>query len=152
LWRSTAGVQSGPQGGTAALAETYFVHQFKPKFIEAGLLSEPETLAMVTRTNRQIHQLAPVLNSPSIAEGAAVESSPPHVPVEVLTKRHGGAVYVFAVGMRDGQTSARIRVAGLKGRARAEVLGEGRGLEVTDGAFRDTFKPWDVHLYKIAAE
>jgi hypothetical protein len=69
-----------------------------------------------------------------------------------MTKRHGGAVYVFAVGMRDGETTARITVAGLKGRARAEVLGEGRGLEVTDGAFRDQFKPWDVHLYKIAAE
>jgi hypothetical protein len=30
----------------------YFVHQFKPKFIEAGLLSEPDTLAMVTKTKR----------------------------------------------------------------------------------------------------
>ena len=32
-------------------------------------LAEPDNLAMVTQVNRQIHQLAPVLNSPTVAEG-----------------------------------------------------------------------------------
>jgi hypothetical protein len=43
-------------------------------------------------------------------------------------------------------------VAGAVGRARAEVIDEGRTLDVRDGAFRDTFQPWDVHLYKIRTE
>jgi len=32
----------------------YFVHQFKPKFIEAALLADPEILAAVSAINRQI--------------------------------------------------------------------------------------------------
>src|SRR5687768_13159208 len=39
----------------------YFVHQFKPNFIEASLLADPELLQGVTRINAQIKQLAPVL-------------------------------------------------------------------------------------------
>jgi hypothetical protein len=37
-------------------------------------------------------------------------------------------------------------------RPKTEVIDEGRTLDVSDGVFRDTFQPWDVHLYKIKAE
>src|SRR5262245_6477892 len=127
----------------------YFVHQFQPKFIEAGLLADAEMLAQVTAINRQIHELAAVLSGPAVPDGVTVESSVKKVPVEAMLKRRGGVVYVFAVGMRSAETSADFRVAGLRGRARAEVLGENRSLEVREGAFRDSFQPWDVHLYRI---
>jgi hypothetical protein len=130
----------------------YFVHQFKPKFIEAGLLADEAMLAKVTETNQQIQRLAPVLNSPSIPDGVAVTSSSAEVPVEAMVKRHGGATYVFAVGMREGKATATFTLAGVKGRAEAEVLDEGRTLEVSDGVFRDTFGAWDVHLYKVKTE
>ena len=52
----------------------YFVHEFKPKFNEHALLDDPEMLAAVTAINRQIRDLAPVLNSP-IAEGVATVRS-----------------------------------------------------------------------------
>jgi hypothetical protein len=130
----------------------YFAHQFRPKFIEAGLLADEAMLAGVTETNRRIHRLAPVLNSPSVVAGVNVTSSPAEAPVEAVLKRHGGAAYVFAVGMRNAQATATFTVAGIKGRARAEVIDEGRTLEVHDGVFRDTFRPWDVHLYKIQTE
>jgi hypothetical protein len=127
----------------------YFVHEFKPKFIEAGLLADTEMLAQVTAINRQIHELATVLNTASVPDGVEVESSNKNVPVEAMLKRHEGSVYVFAAGMRDGKVEARFRVAGLTGRERAEVLGENRNFDVREGAFRDTFQPWDVHLYRI---
>jgi hypothetical protein len=127
----------------------YFVHQFKPTFIEAGLLADEAMLAQVTAVNKQIHELAPVLNSDSIADGVSVQTSNADVPVEAMLKRHGSGVYVFAVGMRDGQTAATFQVAGLAGKGRVEVLGEQRGIEIRDGAFTDTFQPWDVHLYCI---
>ncbi len=130
----------------------YFAHQFKPKFIEAGLLADEAMLAGVTATNKQIHRLAPVLNSPSVPGGVTVSSSPSEVPVEAVVKRQGGATYVFAVGMRGGKASATFALAGMKGRARAEVIDEGRTLDVRDGVFRDTFEPWGVHLYKVRAE
>src|SRR5690606_34000166 len=47
----------------------YFVHQFEPAFKEAALLDDPEMLAAVTAINRQIHELAPALNSPSLLDG-----------------------------------------------------------------------------------
>jgi hypothetical protein len=90
------------------------------------------------------------LNSPSIADGVTIESSSADVPVEAMVKRHGSATYVFAVGMRDGSTQATFHVAELQGDAQVEVLGEARRVEVKDGTFRDEFRPWDVHLYRIA--
>jgi RNA polymerase sigma factor (sigma-70 family) len=128
----------------------YYVHQFKPTFIEAALLRDDAMLAQVTEINRQINRLAPALNSPTIADGITVESSAADVPIEAMLKRHEGATYVFAVCMRGGNATASFRVAGLKGKV--EVLDEGRNIEARDGVFRDAFAPWDVHLYKISPE
>ncbi len=79
----------------------YFVHEFAPRFKEAALLDDPEMLAAVTAINRQIRELAPVLNSPTVDDGAIVASSANEVPIDVMVKRHDGATYVFAVGMRN---------------------------------------------------
>ncbi len=128
----------------------YFVHQFKPELIEAGLLADAEMLAEVSKVNRQIHELAPVLNSPSVSDVLTVTSSATDVPVEAVLKRHAGTQYVFAVAMRDGATRATFRVAGLTGATQAEVLGEDRRVDLRDGAFQDDFRPWEVHLYRIA--
>jgi hypothetical protein len=127
----------------------YFVHQFEPDFIEAGLLADAEMLQKVTAVNRQIHELAPVLNSPTIADGATVNSSNAEVPVEAMVKRYDGDVYVFAVGMRGAETTATFRLAQAPQAAAVEVLGEDRRLELKEGAFEDAFAPWDVHLYRI---
>jgi hypothetical protein len=108
-------------------------------------------LAQVTAVNQQIHELAPVLNSPSVPNGVKVVSSNTDVPVEAMLKRHNGETYLFAVCMRDGTTTADFQIAGLTGQAKAEVLGEGRTLELRDGTLRDEFRPWDVHLYRIRA-
>src|SRR5262249_22705829 len=61
-----------------------FVHQFKPTSREWALLEDPEMLRAVTGINRQIHDLAPVLNSPTVAHGAAVTSSSAQVPIDLL--------------------------------------------------------------------
>ena len=127
----------------------YFVHEFKPKFVEAGLLADAEMLAQVTATNRQIQELAPLLNSPDIAGGIAIKSAAAGIPVEAVVKRNREATYVFAVAMREGETTCDFQIAGLSGKARAEVLGEERGVEVQDGKLTDSFRPWDVHLYRI---
>ena len=127
----------------------YFAHQFKPKFIEAGLLADEEMLAQVTSVNRQIAELAPALNSPALTNGVTVKTPPKQAPVEAIAKRHGGESLVFAVAMRGEATSAEFQVANLPGDAKADVLGEGRTIEVKGGEFRDTFQAWDVHLYRI---
>jgi hypothetical protein len=128
----------------------YFVHEWQPKFDESALLSDPEMLAAVTQINRQIAALAPVLNSPTLADAAKVASSNPAVPVATMVKRQGGAVYLFAVTMREGQTRARFAVQGLSGPKSVEVLGEQRTVDLKDGVFEDDFPSWGVHLYRMA--
>jgi len=127
----------------------YFVHEWHPRFNEHALLDDPEMLAAVTAINRQIHELAPVLNSPAVKGGVEVSSSSPAVPVAAIRKQYDGAAYLFAVGMRDGQTRAAFSVSALPTKATAEVLGENRTIQVLSGSFADDFQPYEVHLYRI---
>jgi hypothetical protein len=127
----------------------YFAHQFKPGFIEAGLLADKAMLERVTRTNRQIRRLAPVLNSPGIEGAVVVASAEKAVPIEIMVKRHHGALYIFSVAMRGAGTTGTFTVKGKAGEGEAEVLGEGRKIPLKKGGFRDSFKPWGVHLYRL---
>ncbi len=136
----------------------YFVHEWEPRFNESALLSDPQMLSAVTAINRQIIRLAPVLNSPTVEDAVSVSSENEDVPVAVMTRRHEAATYLFAVGMRNGWTNATFTVHGLAGERNVEVLGEPSPSEVLgenrtilskNGVFKDTFKPWDVHIYRI---
>jgi hypothetical protein len=127
----------------------YFVHEWKPRFNEHALLDDPEMLEAVTAINKQIRELAPALNSPTVTGALKVESSNQAVPVAAMVKRHGGATYVFAVPMKAGATEAAFALESLPAGAQVEVLGEDRKIEPADGKFQDRFSDWDVHLYRI---
>jgi len=127
----------------------YFVHQFKPAFREAALLDDPEMLAAVTDINRQIRELAPALNSPSVADGASVELNPAGGSIAWVVKRSAGAVYLFTVNMRNEPTHASFTVRGLPEAVSAEVLGESHKVSLQNGEFTDGFEPYAVHLYQI---
>ncbi len=127
----------------------YFVHEWQPTFNESALLSDQEMLQEVTAINRQITELAPVLNSPTVADAANVLSDNRVVPVATMVKKHAGSTYLFAVAMRAGETSATFTLQGLEGERPVEVLGENRTLASKNGVFQDRFAPWDVHLYRV---
>jgi hypothetical protein len=127
----------------------YFVHQFEPTFKEAALLADPEMLAAVTALNRQIAELAPVLNAPAVRESQSFRSTNAPPPVASVVKRHEGGTYVFAVAMGTNATMATLAVEGFRATSPVEVLGENRSLTATNGAFSDRFGPWDVHLYRL---
>jgi len=129
----------------------YFVHQFKPVFREPALLDDSEMLAAVTAINQRIHQLAPVLNSPSITNGVTVQASAQNVPIAWMMKRRGDATYIFAVNMRDRPTRGLFGIRDLPGRANAEVLDESRKVAVMDGEWTDEFSGYAVHLYRVEA-
>jgi len=129
----------------------YFVHEWVPSFSEPGLLRYPENMDAVKSVNAQIKGLAAVLNGPTITGELQAHSSNSGVPLKAMQKRRGTDNYVFAVAMRDGMTSATFTLSGMTGNATAEVLGEGRTVAVTAGAFSDTFTGYGVHLYKIPA-
>jgi hypothetical protein len=127
----------------------YFVHQFKPVFREAALLDDPEMLKGVTEINRQITKLAPVLNSPAMTNAVAVESVNSSVPIVVTARQHNGSIWIFAVAMRDGSTTATFRLKNSTD-GTVEVLDEHRTLTAQKGIFKDHFSPWEVHLYRVA--
>ena len=128
----------------------YFCHEFEPKFVEAGLLAHPEQLKAVSEVNHQILSLAPVLNSPTIPAGAQAASSDTAAPVSIMVKKFGGATYVFAVSMRDKETTASFKVAGVNDAQAMDLNNEPpRPIQVKGGAFEDKFKGYEVHIYKI---
>ncbi|MBB6053170.1 hypothetical protein [Armatimonas rosea] len=113
----------------------YFVHQFQPKFNEHALLDDPEMLAMVTATNKQIRELAGVINNPRGKR--RVQNG-----VELLTVEHQGATYILAAATGERTVTIELDPCG-----KLEVLGEGRTVSV-----RDTFAPDDVHLYRMTGQ
>ncbi|HZR17658.1 MAG TPA: hypothetical protein VFE51_10055 [Verrucomicrobiae bacterium] len=126
----------------------YFVHQFKPIFREAALLDDPVTLKAVTELNGEITQLAPVLNEPTISERVQADEKQAS-SVDTLLKRHNRDMYLFAVEMTGNNDETEFSVNTSAPEGTIEVLGENRSLPLDRGRFKDSFKPWDVHLYKF---
>ncbi len=127
----------------------YFVHEFQPRFNEDALLDDPEMLAGVTELNRQIHSLAPILNTNSLSDAVQAKSSNPDAPVDIMTKRYDGELYVFSVGMRNAATDATFSLAKKTPATEVEVVNENRTIQIQDGEFIDHFDPYDVHIYRI---
>ena len=128
----------------------YFVHQFKPTFNEHALLDDPVLLPAVTAINRQIEELAPVLNSSTPAV-ATVKATSAEAPIDLMAKRYQGDTYVFAVGVRNTPAHGSFEVQGVADdSSMVEVLGEKRTIAIRNGHFEDDFKPCDVHLYRLS--
>lgn len=131
----------------------YFVHQFAPTFKEAALLDDAEMVTAITAINRQILELAPVLNSPTIIDAIVVDSSAKEVPIATMVKRYEDGFYVFAAAMRNESTRCGFALQDMKGKeAVVEVLGESRSIGVADGNFSDDFAPYGVHLYRVGSK
>ena len=123
----------------------YFVHQFTPTEDDHALLDEPTMKPAVAAINQQIHDLAPALNTPPIVNAVNVASAS---KVDVLVKRQGEKLYVFAVSMTSTPTTATFTLTH-DTLASATVLGENRQIPVASNAFQDAFDAYAVHLYAI---
>ncbi len=128
----------------------YFVHQFEPTFQEASLLDDDELLPAVTLLNRQIMELAPVLNSPTVTNAIAMDHSSSEVPIAVMCKRNAGSLYVFAVNLGAQPTEATLRMLTPPSQSSVEVLEENRTIEIRDREFDDEFPGYGVRCYRIA--
>lgn len=132
-----------------ALGIQYFCHRITPSVNETECLDDTATRDALSSIDARITELAPVLNTPSIAGGISVKSSVLEVPIDTMLKRSAQATYLFAVNMRDTATSASFTLEDPPAAAIADVLGEARTLDMTSGRFSDAFQPYDVHLYRI---
>lgn len=128
----------------------YFCHIFSPTFHEDGLLTLPTMKAAVQQINAQITSLAPVINVGTPIADTVSSSAGSLVPVDAMTKRYRGATYIIAADMRNMETTATFKPAGITN-GTVEVLGENRTLKLSNDRFRDSFAAYGVHIYKIPA-
>ena len=124
----------------------YFVHEFEPDFREDAIFRHIDVVEEVTRTNKLIKTLSPILNSQNVHEELTVSSA---VPIATMVKRYNNALYVFAVAMRDEACTVRFNVRELMDE-HAEVIGEQRSIAISAGQFEDSFVGYGVHIYKIS--
>jgi Domain of unknown function (DUF4082) len=129
----------------------YFCHIFTPKMDPAGLLHDAVMSRAVAALDGQILRLAPVLNTPPVANGVRVASSNGMTPVDTMLKRWHGSTYLFAVAARPGgATTAAFTLRDCPAHAKATVVDEDRSIRITKGRFKDDFaKPYEVHIYRI---
>ncbi|MDR6987265.1 hypothetical protein J2Y66_001747 [Paenarthrobacter nitroguajacolicus] len=123
----------------------YFNHNFGGDCISQHVLRDCGVAVRptVTALNRQITDLAPVLNGPFL-DGATAATG----PVDFTTKLHDGKVYIFAGANSNagGQAGFHIQCGG----STAVVIDENRSIPVVNGTFTDTFADGNaVHLYRI---
>lgn len=127
----------------------YFVHEFKPKFVEAGLLANPEMARAVRELNAEVARFAPLLDAHDARDAVTVESSPRDVRIALLCRREAAGLMIFAVAMGAARTAATFEVRSADRAPKVEVLGEERRLELRNGRFADTFEGYAVHIYRI---
>jgi hypothetical protein len=126
----------------------YFCHQFGKGKSPRHLLEDAPMLAAVTAVNKQITDLAPVLNSPTVHDVSVTAGE--HDQVDIMVKKHGGNTYIFAASMtRNDKTTAMFDISRVATAATVEVLDESRSISVDRGHFQDTFGPFRIHIYVI---
>lgn len=124
----------------------YFCHSFAGSTDDAALLHDAEMIQGVKAINNQVTSLASVLNSANTNGYATVKTGNEAVPVDYMTKNDGKANYIFAVAMRNGETTATFEITS---GSKVQALGENRAIKVNKGKFSDGFSSYGVHLYKI---
>ncbi|MFE4195034.1 hypothetical protein ACFRJ9_04140 [Paenarthrobacter sp. NPDC056912] len=123
----------------------YFNHNFGGDCISQHVLRDcgEQIRPAVTALNKQIKELAPVLNAPFL-DGAATVTG----PIDAASKLYNGKVYVLAGANKQAGGTATIHVQ--CGGSSAVVIDENRTIPIVDGNFTDAFADGNaVHLYRI---
>jgi hypothetical protein len=134
----------------------YFAHQFKPKFIEAGLLADVEMTQAVKEINRQILKLAPILNSPTVYRRDAVTTDGSDEilvsPLALMVKVYGETAYIFSVNVEDKPLKMKLTIEGIPSGYIAEVYGENRSITPESSTIEDNFTGLEVHIYRLTGK
>ncbi|MGM7669379.1 hypothetical protein [Microbacterium sp. A93] len=124
----------------------YFGHSFAGPCPTFHVLRDcgPDLAAGITAINQEVAGLAPVLNAPWLDDALEISGA-----ADAAVKVHDGDLYVLstASATRPGRIDFRLDCAR---DGDAEVLGEGRTVPVSGGAFTDDFEAsTSVHLYRL---
>ncbi|WP_396020071.1 hypothetical protein [Arthrobacter sp. ISL-85] len=127
----------------------YFNHSFGGGCRSFHVLREgcaQQTRAEVTALNRQLAELAPVLNAPFL-DNAVIHNE----TVQSAVKVYDGSLFILTSSARAASQDAVFELPCLaNGGGNVTVLGENRSLNMEKGTFQDSFPNGNaVHLYRL---
>ncbi|MGH7972697.1 MAG: hypothetical protein ACREIC_28620, partial [Limisphaerales bacterium] len=70
------------------------------------------------------------------------------IPISLTCRQANGATWIFAVPLREGETSVTFTLKQPCGKS-VEVLDENRSLSAENNSFKDRFEPLEAHLYRV---
>jgi len=114
-------------------------HYFKP--------TPEENFREMARFKEQVTRLTPAVLGPDYPGRVSCQATNDG-RVDVLAKSGPDGVYLFAANLKRQETVATFTLD--RNVAESEVVDENRRVPVKDRAFSDTFKPLEVHIYRIA--
>lgn len=123
----------------------YFAHEFEPEFVEAGLLAHDDITTAVRTLNAEILALAPVLNTPLVADVVEV-TTPSGAGLALRVHRVGATLHVFAASLEAAPAQATFVVRDHDGTVHG--LG-GAPQALHDGTFRDELPAYGHRHYRI---
>ena len=105
----------------------------------------------LNKVTRELAELQSVLASKTVELGIKKEYHElmysVDTGVEIMVKKVNGKTYMLTVN--SDKNPVKITFSGLSSLNVVSVLSEDRKLEITDGKFTDSYKPFDVHIYEI---
>lgn len=130
----------------------YFIHgkSNTPKFDSIALLrpENAERLEAVKNINREILELAPIINSTQQEDTVKMHDAEGTAHVDFMTRVYHEALCLFAVAMRDEATRKTFSIDNWQNGS-VKVIGEDRTIPLQNGKFTDSFGGYATHLYEI---
>lgn len=127
----------------------YFNHNFGGECISQHVLRDECGAGVrptVAAVNQQLQQMAPILNSPTVHGLVSTDGN----GVDVSVKAYHGQFYVIAAANREASQAVTFSFA-CGSPLTAEVLDEGRSVNLSANSFTDTFADSNaVHVYKLS--
>jgi hypothetical protein len=109
-------------------------------------MTPPRVALEMSRQNKRLTELGPALASAMNPKEIEVKATK---PMEVGWRVHDGKVYVVALNFSDDTAKDQPITIG-HANASAKVLGEDRSIALKDGAFSESFGPYEVRVYELA--
>jgi hypothetical protein len=109
----------------------------------------PEFWTAVKGIAGELRTLSPVLTTPTVAGKLSVTAK--NNPIQTMLKKVNGEWYAFAVNSKAEPCEAAFKLTGLASGDKLDVMFENRSLTIEKGGWNDSFKPLDVHIYRVSA-
>ena len=99
------------------------------------------------RVGREIDDISPVIFAPDASEPIEVTSD--LIPPDILLKKYNGTYYLIAVNYQRAEITATFDLSALSVNKTIDRVYEDRTISLENSRFTDTFKGYDVHIYRI---